>query len=248
MKRSFIFLVFSLLSAGCDMLRPDVSPTICLDPDQEEVVLIPGVGASYDVKFTSASSWTAGFLYADDPVGWASVSDTVGTGGHEINKLSFAAEKNRSGKRRTVWLVIRSGLQSKNILFTQGPYVSGLPDEDLSGGQDSTPPDQGGNGGSEGKPDGGNSGDTPVFRLSESTAQVGAAGGTIYVTVQTNVKYECKLSSDWVIEVRSRSYDEYVHIFEVLPNKGTEERSYTISFCGNGTCVPFTVVQAAAEN
>lgn len=229
MKRLFIFLVLSLslLSAGCDMFRSDVTPAINLDPDQEDIVLVPGVGASYDIRFTSSTTWSIDFLFTDDEGGWVSISDTTGFGGYSINKLEFTVKKNRTGNRRSVWLLIESGTVSKDILFTQGPYVSGLDDEgDASDGAD---------------------GEDVVFRLSESSARIGAQGGTVQVEVSYNVHYDCKMDIDWIREIHTRSYDRMTHIFEVDPNPTGEERSATISFCGNGTCVPFTVTQSAGS-
>ena len=86
----------------------------------------------------------------------------------------------------------------------------------------------------------------PVLQLTDGSAQIGAEGGKVEVTVQYNVYYECKLTSDWIREVKTKSYEEKVHVFEVDVNTVAEERSATIQFCGNNTCIPFTITQAAA--
>ena len=242
MKRLFIFFALALLSVGCDMSRSNVGLSVNLDPDQKDVVLVPGVGASYDLRFTSSSSWKADFLYAEDPVGWASISDTTGLGGYEINKLNLVIEKNTTGKRRTFWLIIRSSTECETILYTQGPFVSGLDDKE---DYPTDVPDY------DSPEDGSDDGDSssPVFRLKETSAQVGAKGGTVYVIVQHNVDYECKLKCDWILELKTRSaYRESIHIFEVLPNMQAKERTYTIAFCGNEACVPFTITQEAASD
>ena len=231
MKRLFAILIFVLTCAGCDKSGTSVSPTIHFDPDQKDIVLVPGIGATYDVKFTSSSSWTVDFLYADNIDGWTTVSDTCGKGGYEINKLNFVIEKNRSGYRRTVWLIINSGMQSKNILFTQGPYVSGLDEEDEN----------------EGSVPGGDIPSVPSFGLSDRYAYLDAAGGTVRIEVPGDLGYECHVPVDWVRQIKTSADDDRIHTFEVYPNEGTETRYCTLSFCGNGMCIPFTITQTGVE-
>ena len=88
--------------------------------------------------------------------------------------------------------------------------------------------------------------DDPIFRLIQGSADVGAEGGTVSVTVQQNVEYECTFVADWIREAETKSYDENTHIFEVLKNTSGDPRTATISFCGNNTCVPFIVSQSGA--
>ena len=83
----------------------------------------------------------------------------------------------------------------------------------------------------------------PVFRLVESSCEIGAEGGLIEVTVEANVDYECTVTADWIREVKSKTYDTDVHVFEVDANAVDGMRTTTLSFCGNQTCVPFTVTQ-----
>ena len=85
-----------------------------------------------------------------------------------------------------------------------------------------------------------------ILRLTEGSAEVGAEGGRVEVTVQFNVPYECEVAADWIHEVKAKSYEESVHVFEIDVNTVAEPRSATIQFCGNSTCIPFTVTQAAA--
>lgn len=246
MKRLFILFGFLSLLAGCDRSNVGPAPVINLDPDQKEIVLVPGVGARYDVRFTSAASWMVDFFFAEDNEGWVSVSDTCGTGGYKINKLDFVVEPNTSGERRAMWLIINSGTLSRHILFTQGPYVSGLPKYVEPGSEDES--EDGSE--EESEEDSVQEDASPVFRLVEDAAEVGAQGGTIYVAVQHSMEYECTLASDWIIEIRTRadSYEENVHIFEVFPNVSGEERSAVISFCADGTSLPFTVTQKAVNS
>lgn len=83
----------------------------------------------------------------------------------------------------------------------------------------------------------------PVFKVLDGSAEISAEGGTVKVVVQYNVDYEVAIGVDWISEIVTRSYEEKVHTFEVAPNPETESRSTTISFCGNGVCVPFVVNQ-----
>ena len=83
-----------------------------------------------------------------------------------------------------------------------------------------------------------------VFDVLEDSADVGVEGGTVKVTVRYNVEYECKVGVDWITEVDTKAYEDKVHTFMVSANESAEARSTTISFCGNGTCLPFVVNQA----
>ena len=87
----------------------------------------------------------------------------------------------------------------------------------------------------------------PIFRLSENSADVGAEGGTVDVTVIANVEYEYSIPVDWITEVTAVKSSDMIHTFKVAPNVASEPRSATISFCGNAHCVPFTINQAGAE-
>lgn len=86
----------------------------------------------------------------------------------------------------------------------------------------------------------------PVFKLTQGSAEIGAEGGRVEVTVQYNVAYECKHSSEWIHEVKTKSFEEKVHVFEIDVNTVAESRSATIQFCGNDSCIPFTITQEAA--
>ena len=86
----------------------------------------------------------------------------------------------------------------------------------------------------------------PVFRLVENSAEVGSEGGTVTVTLETNVEYYSEVSADWVSEVETKSYESKTHTFVVEPNTSEEDRTAVISFCGNMNCIPFTITQEAA--
>lgn len=87
----------------------------------------------------------------------------------------------------------------------------------------------------------------PVFRLVENSAEVGSEGGTVTVTLETNVEYYSEVSADWVSEVETKSYESKTHTFVVEPNTSEEDRTAVISFCGNMNCIPFTITQEGVE-
>ena len=156
-------------------------------------------------------------VFYSEGSGWVNLSRTSGSGGYSIEKINVTVKENSSDKPRSAKLVISSGDVSQEISLIQ-----------MAGS-------------------GGNEDPEPVFDVMKGSADVGADGGSVKVTVRYNVEYECKITVDWITEVKSKSYDETVHTFIVAPNEMTEARSTTISFCGNGTCLPFVVNQAARE-
>lgn len=89
--------------------------------------------------------------------------------------------------------------------------------------------------------------ETPVFKISDREAEVGAEGGRIQVTVEFNVDYYHEISADWIKEVDTKAVDSKVHTFEIAANTSESIRTGVISFCGNYTCISFTVIQAAGE-
>ena len=223
MRRLLAFLASLLLIWGCEELFPTEKPMISLDSDQAKSVTVSEDGGSFDVAFTSALSWTAEIVYSDGADGWASLNKTSGEGGYNIAKIKVAVQKNESGEERSAKLVIKSDTVSEEITFTQ-------PAAEVNPGPGPGPEPE-----------------PAVFELTEGSAEIGAEGGKIQVTVQFNVEYECTVTVDWIREVETKAYDEKVHTFEIDANTATESRSATISFCGNGTCIPFTVTQAANE-
>ena len=90
-------------------------------------------------------------------------------------------------------------------------------------------------------------GEEPVFRLSDKEAEIGAEGGRIQVIVEFNVDYDYEISADWIKEVTTKSVDSKVHTFEIQANTSESARTGMILFCGNYTCLSFSVIQAAAE-
>ena len=214
MKRLFTFFISLLLFMGCE--KPEQEAMISLAPEQETSITIPSDGDSFDVYFTSSQDWTAEIVYKSGGEGWAHVTPSSGKGGGYAALLNVNVEKNSESEDRSAEVVIRSGAKKVSVVFAQ-KKKSGLlpgPNPDL------------------------------VFRLVDKSAEVSAEGGTLEVTVEYNVEYKCEITVDWIREIESKSYDQKVHVFEVLPNETESPRNTTISFCGNGTCIPFKVEQA----
>lgn len=205
-----------LLVFGCEGLQPAQEAVITLDSEQKTEISLSSDGGAFDVSFTSALDWTAEVVYMSGGEGWASLNPTSGKGGYSIVRLKINVRKNSGSDPRSAKVVITSGAKTAVITFTQEEHKGLLPgpDQDL------------------------------VFRLTEKRAEVPAEGGTVKVTVEYNVDYKCEVTADWIREIESKSYDQKVHVFEVLPNDSEEPRNTTISFCGNGTCIPFKVEQA----
>lgn len=86
-----------------------------------------------------------------------------------------------------------------------------------------------------------------VFKLLSNSATVPAEGGRVEVTVRTNVDYEYDILHDWVSEVSTKAVEEKVHVFVVEANPTAEERTATVTFCANTSCVPFMIIQEAGE-
>lgn len=219
MKKLFTFFMTLLLVFGCEGLQPTPEAMITLDSEQQTDISIPSDGETFDVCFTSALDWTTEIVYISGGEGWASMNLTSGKGGYSIARLKINVQKNSGSDPRSAKVVITSGAKTAVITFTQEEHKGLLPgpDQDL------------------------------VFRLTEKRAEVPAEGGTVKVTVEYNVDYKCEVTADWVREIESKSYDQKVHVFEVLPNDSEEPRNTTISFCGNGTCIPFMIEQAGYE-
>jgi hypothetical protein len=216
MKRLFLFFISLLLFMGCE--KPEQEAMISLAPEQETSITIPSDGDSFDVYFTSSQDWTAEIVYKSGGEGWAHVAPSSGKGGGSSVLLNVNVEKNPESEARTAEVVITSGTKKASVAFAQ-KKKSGLlpgPNPDL------------------------------VFRLVDKSAEVSAEGGTVEVTVEYNVEYKCEITVDWIREIESKSYDQKVHVFEVLPNDSEKPRSTTVSFCGNGTCIPFKVEQGGS--
>lgn len=221
MRRFVLILASLLLLVGCEELLPKEKPVITLDPDQSTSVTVDAEGGSFDVHFTSALPWSVEIVYSGGSGGWAGISKGSGEGGYAIEKVQVIVQKNESDVQRSAKLVIKSDTVTEEVSFTQSAATT-----DPGHGQDPEP---------------------AVFKLTEGSAEVGADGGKVQVTVQYNVDYEITIPVDWIREVETRSYDEKVHTFEIDANVIAESRSATLSFCGNGTCIPFVITQEAAE-
>ena len=205
-----------LLVFACEEVKPVQEALITLDSEQETSISVPSDGETFDVSFTSALDWTAEIVYVSGGEGWASLNLTSGKGGYSIARLKVNVQKNGESDPRSAKVVITSGAKNAEVSFTQDGDKGFLPGPN---------PDL-------------------VFRLTERSADVPAEGGTVTVTVEYNVEYYCEVSADWIKEVESKSYDQKLHVFEVQPNDSEESRNTTISFCGNGTCIPFRIEQA----
>ena len=86
------------------------------------------------------------------------------------------------------------------------------------------------------------------FMILSDNASVTAEGGTIEVDLISSVPYEVKVMDEWLREVEVKTTNQYKHVFEIDPNTVAEERRAVISFCADGSCIPYTVTQAAADN
>lgn len=207
-----------LLLIGCEETKPEQEAMISLDPEQETNITVPSDGDSFDVCFTSSKDWTAEIVYKSGGEGWASLDIASGKGGYAIARLKVNVMKNTESEPRSAEVVISSGEKKAVVSFTQ-EKKSGLlpgPNPDL------------------------------VFRLVDKSAEVPSEGGTVEVTVEYNVEYKCEITVDWIREIESKSYDQKTHVFEVFPNESENPRNTTISFCGNGTCIPFMIEQAGS--
>lgn len=214
MKRLFSLIMTLLFFLGCE--KPEQEAMISLDPEQETNISIPSDGDSFVVCFTSSQDWTAEVVYKSGGEGWANLNFASGEGGYSIERLKVYVHKNTESEPRSADVVITSGQKKVSVSFTQ-EKKSGLlpgPNPDL------------------------------VFRLVDKSAEVPSEGGTVEVTVEYNVEYKCEITVDWIREIESKSYDQKTHVFEVLPNESENPRNTTISFCGNGTCIPFHIEQA----
>ena len=205
-----------ILAFACEEEKPVQEALITLDFEQDTDVTVPSDGGSFDVSFTSALDWTAEIVYVSGGEGWASLNLTSGKGGYSIARLKVNVQKNGESDSRSAKVVITSGSKKAEVSFTQDEDKGFLPGPN---------PDL-------------------VFRLTEKSAEVPAEGAVVEVTVEYNIEYYCEVSADWIKEVESKSYDQKVHVFEVQPNDSEEPRNTTISFCGNGTCIPFRIEQA----
>lgn len=223
MKRLLAFLSSMLLILGCDEPLPEVQPLITLDSDQARYVTVSAEGDVFYVSFTSALAWTSEIVFPGGAGDWARPDKPAGEGGYAIAKVMVSVAKNDSGAERSARLVIKSGTVAEEITFTQ-PAAS-------------TDPGPGPGPGPE----------TPVFKLTEKSADVGAEGGRIKVTVQFNVEYYNTVPVDWIREVETKAVEEKTHYFEIDANTSSEPRSATLSFCGNDMCIPFTITQTGME-
>ena len=192
MKRLFAFLSSMLLILGCDEPLPEVQPLITLDSNQARSVTVSAEGDVFYVSFTSALAWTSEIVFSEGAGDWARHDRPAGDGGYEIAKVMVSVAKNDSGKERSAKLVIKSDTLTEMITFTQ-------PATAIDPGPGPGP-------------------EPAVFNLVEGSADVGADGGKIKVTVQFNVEYDYTIPVDWIHEVETKAVEEKAHYFEIDAN------------------------------
>ncbi len=207
-----------LFVIGCEEVKFEEKPQITLDPNQSSMLTVSDAGGSFDVIFTSVLSWTAEIVYSGDSKGWASLNKTNGSGGNTTEKIKLIVQNNDSESTRVVKLVITSETVSKEIVFTQEASKT----EPGTGPE--PPPDT-------------------VFNVLDKSADVAAEGGTVEVTVNTNLEYEYEIPVDWIEEIVTRSVEQKVHVFKILPNELESERTAEILFSANDRCIPYTITQ-----
>lgn len=87
-----------------------------------------------------------------------------------------------------------------------------------------------------------------VFDLSPKSHTVDAAGGTVTVTVTSNIGYSFSFSADWIHEEGIAADNDKAHIFRIDENKSTQSRTGAIIFCNDEqVCVPVEITQAGAS-
>lgn len=215
MKKLFFLFISLLFVFACEETVVAPEAMIKLTPEQSSNLAIPSEGEEVDIRFTSALDWTAGVEYDSGNGDWVRLNMTSGKGGNSIVCLKVSVHENLKPENRSANVVIVSDTKKVKVSIRQDGYKSQVQDE------------------------------TPVFRLCDSEAEVGAEGGRIQVTVEYNVDYKCEIISDWIKEVKTKVVDSKVHTFEISENTTEKPRTGVISFCGNDMCIPFTVNQSA---
>ena len=85
-----------------------------------------------------------------------------------------------------------------------------------------------------------------MFELSRDKAEVGYDGGTVEVSVTSNMDCDYSITADWVSELKTKLTETKTYVFEVAPNPDTKPRTAVVTFCGGTNCIPFTILQGAA--
>ena len=243
MKRLILLFTAIFLVCSCEFIETSLElidkSDIVLAQGQKTDFALPGVEDDFNVSFTSSKEWRADIVYKGAADGWASLNRTSGNGGEGKVVINVSVDENTTGSDRSAFLMITSGRKSVEVSFAQSPKTD---DDEEDGGDDSG--DDEGDDDQEfpGDQDGGT-----VFSLNQSKASVSAEGGRITVKVRYNVEYYCTVDVPWITEVKTKGVSEAEHIFEVAANTTGESRSATISFCGNGSCVPFRVTQSSGN-
>ena len=86
-----------------------------------------------------------------------------------------------------------------------------------------------------------------VFEVSPRTHTADAAGGTVTVTVTSNIGYHATSSVDWIQELGTKANQGGTHIFRIEENKSIQKRTGAIVFCNDeNVCVPVEIEQEGA--
>ncbi|MCQ2175900.1 MAG: BACON domain-containing protein, partial [Bacteroidales bacterium] len=89
------------------------------------------------------------------------------------------------------------------------------------------------------------SGGEPTFSISQNIFYLGAEGGTVEVSVTSNIGYHATSNADWIHAVETKAARTESLWFTVDANTSDESRSGVIVICNdNQVCIPVTVNQA----
>ncbi len=79
--------------------------------------------------------------------------------------------------------------------------------------------------------------------VEQTVYEVGAEGGQITITLQTNAEITCKTDAEWITEASTRTLSEKELTFDIAANEAYEPRTGIITIEGDGLSEEITVVQ-----
>ena len=86
-----------------------------------------------------------------------------------------------------------------------------------------------------------------VFEISPKKQAVDADGGTVTVTVTSNIGYHATSSVDWIHELGTKADLGGTHMFRIDKNESLQKRTGAIVFCNDeNVCVPVEIEQDGA--
>ena len=86
-----------------------------------------------------------------------------------------------------------------------------------------------------------------VFDVSPRKHTVDASGGTVTVTVTSNIGYKVTSSADWIQEVGTRANQGGTHMFSIDENENLQKRTGAIIFCNDeNVSIPVEIEQDGA--